>query len=145
MDLLIINSHIPPESSQNVQLKSFLSIKVPIAFLVIPLMVGCVNMSNSKTQSSSAEKLVTASVLEDKISIFLTSAAPLSISEFASTPWGKDVLLQAGESYFSASGRNCRKLTVLDIGGNESLQLACEIRGGSWESVRLVTQLLGTR
>jgi hypothetical protein len=77
----IINSHIPSESSQNVQLKSFLSIKVPIAFLVIPLMVGCVNMSNSKTQSSSTEKLVTASVLEDKISIFLIFLPVAAIAE----------------------------------------------------------------
>jgi hypothetical protein len=142
----MINSYAPPESGKFVQQKSCLNIKAIIAFVAIPLVVGCVNMPSSKTQAPGAEnKIITGPVLDGDISTFLASAAPFSISEFPSTPWGKNVLLRMGEPYFSASGRNCRKITVLDIEGNESLQLACEFRDGSWEPVRLVTQLLGTR
>lgn len=125
------------------QRKSFLDIKLIVAFMIIPFVVGCANLPTSNNQVPKTEsKMVSDSVLEERISAFLTSAAPLAVWEFASTPWGNDVLVQASEPYFSASGRYCRKLTVTDISGIYSLQLACEIRRGSWEAVRLVTQLL---
>lgn len=142
----MVNSYTPPESAKFIQRKSFLNYKMIIALVAIPLLVGCVNMSGSKIQSSGTEKKMMAGlVLNQEVSAFLASAAPLAASEFAATLWGENVLLQTGEPYFSASGRNCRKITVLDTGRNESLQLACEFGDGLWESVRLVTQLLGTR
>jgi len=114
--------------------------------VTIPFVVGCANLSASKVQlPEDANKVAMQPVMEKEISTFLASAAPLSTSGFASTPWGENVLVQVGESYFSASGRNCRKLTVLDNAGDEKLQLACEFRNGSWEPVRLVTQLLGVQ
>ena len=128
------------------QRKSFPDIKLTIAMMIIPFVAGCANLSTSNHQAANSEsEMVAVSVQEEKVSAFLASAAPSDVSEFASTPWGENVLVQAGERYFSASGRYCRNLTVFNNSGNESLQLACEIHRGSWEPVRLVTQLLDTR
>jgi len=129
-----------------VQRKSFPDIKLTIAMMIIPFVAGCANLSTSNHQAANSEsEMVSESVQEERVSAFLASAAPSDVSEFASTPWGENVLVQAGERYFSASGRYCRKLTVFSNSGNESSELACEIRQGSWEPVRLVTQLLDTR
>ena len=128
------------------QRKSSLDIKLTIAIMIAPFVVGCANVPTSNNQALDTEsKIVSESVQEKRVSAFLASAAASDVAEFVSTPWGENVLVQAGELYFSASGRYCRKLTVLNNSGNESLQLACEIRPGSWEPVRLVTQLLDTR
>jgi hypothetical protein len=128
-----------------VKRKSFLSIKASIVFVVFPLVVGCANIPSSEIQAPRAKnKIIAGPVLDEEVSTSLASVATLSKPEFASMPWGENVFLQAGAPYFSASGRNCREITLLDVEGNESLQLACEFRDGSWEPVRLVTQLLGT-
>jgi len=135
-----------PREYKSVQRKSSLDIKLTIAMMIIPFVVGCANVSTSNHQAANTESdMVSESVQEERVSAFLASAAPSDVSEFASTPWGENVIVQAGERYFSASGRYCRKLTVFNNSGNESLQLACEIHRGSWEPVRLVTQLLDTR
>ena len=125
--------------------KSSLNIKFVVVFMVISLVAGCANVLTPNNQLPKTEsKIVSESVLEQRFSAFLASAEPLAVSEFTSTPWGENVLVQASEPYFSASGRYCRKFTVINLSGNESLHLACEIRPGSWEQVRPVTQLLST-
>jgi len=57
---------------------------------------------------------------------------------FASSPWGTDVELRAGSTYFAATGESCRSLSVDAVTGSQRL-IACLQADGSWLTRREVT------
>lgn len=66
---------------------------------------------------------------------FLASA-PAGASVFLTeSPWGPRVTVIARRSYFAASGRTCRNLTIAQKGMRRSA-LACRLPDGTWEKVR---------
>lgn len=68
---------------------------------------------------------------------FLASALPGEIQRFDSGPWGMDIVLKAQESYFAASGRTCRALTI-ERAEVMFPGLTCRQEAGSWEPVRVL-------
>lgn len=69
-----------------------------------------------------------------------------SVAAFDSTPWGSQVELQLAETYYAASGRECRTVHLhfkkMSPDSTDRAELACKVDAGQWQPVRAVTQLL---
>lgn len=93
---------------------------------------GCAGMASSDSPMAAADPA--------QLTTFLNEAASGAEREFDQTPWGEAITLRAGERYFAASGRTCRRLLIqqqTDLGARPAL--ACETTDG-WESVRALTR-----
>lgn len=55
------------------------------------------------------------------------------------SPWGGRVTVVAHESYYAASGRTCRKLTIRQ-GGMRRPGLVCRLPDAGWEKVRALAR-----
>lgn len=66
---------------------------------------------------------------------FLADAAPGSRVVLAESPWGPEVTVYAHHAYYAASGRTCRRLTIMQSGMRRPA-LVCRLPGGGWERVR---------
>lgn len=63
--------------------------------------------------------------------------APAGDSAFLpESPWGAQVTVYARQAYFAASGRTCRKLTIVHNAGMRRPGLVCRLPSGGWEEVR---------
>ncbi|PXY00355.1 DVU3141 family protein [Halomonas sp. LBP4] len=77
------------------------------------------------------------------LSGFLGQSSGGAAIQLAESPWGRDVEVVADTSYFAASGRPCRELTVRHAGRQaEQGAIACETATGAWVVRRQVTQAL---
>ncbi|MGS0466428.1 DVU3141 family protein [Cobetia marina] len=82
------------------------------------------------------------------VSAFLDTAAIGGVMSVASSPWGSNVEVVAGERYFSASGLTCRHLTVSNGRDLPGKELACRTSKtgaatqGTWVTQRLIVGLL---
>ena len=74
------------------------------------------------------------------LTAFLDEATINAVQRFQQTPWGDAITLQAGERYYAASGRICRRLLLhQETDGQGQVALACKSTQG-WESVRALTR-----
>lgn len=81
-------------------------------------------------------------VLEPAFAAFLAQAPQGSILALAESPWGSQVEVTAGEAYLAASGRHCRKLSLMRVAAAQpESAIACQTAQG-WEARRLVTQVI---
>lgn len=67
---------------------------------------------------------------------FLTHAPAGTSAFLPESPWGTSVTVYAGQAYFAASGRRCRKLTIVHTAGMRRPGLVCRLPNGGWEEVR---------
>lgn len=77
--------------------------------------------------------------LDENLNGFLAQAPAGAVISLAESPWGENVEVIADEGYFSASGRECRKLQIMSGSDSVRQAVACETSDG-WESRRLVTE-----
>ncbi|WP_416137650.1 DVU3141 family protein [Halomonas sp. HK25] len=81
--------------------------------------------------------------LDENLNGFLAQAPAGAVISVAESHWGPNVEVIADESYFSASGRECRQLRVMASSGATHQAVACETASG-WESRRLITDSSST-
>lgn len=81
--------------------------------------------------------------LDENLNGFLTQAPGGAVITLVESPWGRDVEVVADEPYHSASGRECRRLSVTSASAGPQQAVACETAQG-WETQRLVTEMLST-
>lgn len=77
--------------------------------------------------------------LDENLNGFLAQAPAGAVVSLAESPWGANVEITADAPYFAASGRECRKLTILRANDSTRQVVACETPDG-WQSGRLVTE-----
>ena len=71
---------------------------------------------------------------------FLTQAPAGAVLNVPESPWGNNVEVVADDAYLAASGRECRKLTVVAVDANNARSaLVCKTPNG-WVNQRVVTQ-----
>ncbi|MBE0464425.1 DVU3141 family protein [Halomonas sp. AOP43-A1-21] len=76
---------------------------------------------------------------DDTLNGFLSQAPAGSVINLATSPWGNNVEVVADASYLAASGRECRKLRVVEAGSSARSALVCETPNG-WVNQRAITQ-----
>ncbi len=81
--------------------------------------------------------------LDENASDFLSQSPGGAVTTLAESPWGRDVEVVADEPYHAASGRKCRRLSVVSASTGPQQAVACETTQG-WETQRLVTEMLST-
>ncbi|WP_346351656.1 DVU3141 family protein [Oceanimonas sp. AH20CE76] len=67
---------------------------------------------------------------------FLSNAASHSATQLATSPWGPNVQITAGATYFAASGKTCRPLQITLPAGSQQEQIACQAKNGEWQLSR---------
>ncbi|GAA3712616.1 hypothetical protein GCM10022421_19910 [Oceanisphaera sediminis] len=105
-----------------------------LPLVVLSIISGCASQQQG---THGAQQAINNSELNQYLSSATANAAVL-----ASSPWGPKVQIMAGQPYFAASGRTCRKLQVSQPNGNTQHQIACKADTGNWTLTRPVTQLL---
>lgn len=78
-------------------------------------------------------------ILDESINGFLDQASAGGVISAAKSPWGDNVEIVADESYLAASGRECRHLQIIAMGGEARRALVCNAAEG-WVNQRVVTQ-----
>ncbi|PMR70769.1 hypothetical protein CR158_03110 [Halomonas heilongjiangensis] len=81
--------------------------------------------------------------LDENLSGFLSRSPGGAVITLAESPWGRDVEVVADEPYHAASGRECRRLSIVSASTGPQQAVACESAQG-WETQRLVTEMLST-
>ncbi|WP_018915539.1 DVU3141 family protein [Vreelandella zhanjiangensis] len=76
---------------------------------------------------------------DDNLNSFLSQSPAGSVINLVTSPWGSNVEVVADASYLAASGRECRKLRVVEAGSSARSALVCETPNG-WVNQRAVTQ-----
>ncbi|GHE20576.1 hypothetical protein GCM10017767_10970 [Halomonas urumqiensis] len=81
--------------------------------------------------------------LDENLNGFLAQAPAGAVVNLAESPWGANVEVIADAPYFSASGRECRKLRIVTANASNRQAVACETAEG-WQARRLVTDATAT-
>ncbi|QEQ95863.1 DVU3141 family protein [Neptunomonas concharum] len=97
---------------------------------------GC--SSQMSSYKAKAPATPPANLLSEDIAAFLQSTEAGSRQAFDQSPWGEQVTVVADESYASATGSECRPLTILKP-DSDSRALACSKNGADWYSVRVLS------
>lgn len=131
--------------------KTFFSVARPasmlLAVLGVAMVSGCASYPSSNTQQQAQYVLNNdpARLLEDeRLNDFLSQAPASGTINVVRSPWGDNIEIVADESYLAASGRECRKLRIIESEGSARSALVCETPDG-WVNQRVVTQAVEGR
>lgn len=117
--------------------------RVLLAALSMVVVSGCASYPNSSAQQEAQYVLNNdpATLLQnDNLNGFLTQAPAGAVLNVPKSPWGNNVEVVADDAYLAASGRECRKLTVVAVDANNARSaLVCKTPNG-WVNQRVVTQ-----
>lgn len=78
-------------------------------------------------------------ILDENINGFLSQAPAGGIVSAATSPWGDNIEIVADEPYMAASGRECRRLQIIAMGGEAQRALVCKV-SEDWVNQRVITQ-----
>lgn len=116
----------------------------PLVTVLALMLAGCAVPGLQSSGSRSVIDSAQGQPLGDDLNGFLAQAPDGAILNLATSPWGNQVEVTAGDTYFAASGRECRKLRVDKAAQGETRALACKTPQG-WESRRLITETSSSR
>ncbi|WP_350359580.1 DVU3141 family protein [Vreelandella sp. SM1641] len=118
-----------------------------LAALSVVVVSGCASYPNSSTQQQAQYVLNNdpATLLEDvALNEFLSKAPAGSVLNLARSPWGDNVEIVADAPYLAASGRECRRLRIVDSAGAAAPSaLTCETPDG-WVNQRVFANMDST-
>lgn len=117
-------------------------IKPVCALSVVVLLAGCTQLPFTSQNGEQGYVLSgddAKPIQSDTLNGFLEQTPGNSAVTAASSPWGSNVEVTAESSYFSASGRKCRKLRIVTASQVKRQALVCRT-GNGWAEQRLVTQ-----
>ncbi|MDV2857248.1 DVU3141 family protein [Oceanimonas sp. CAM02] len=103
-------------------------IRTPLAGTLVALcltLAGCASQHTATTSANSTP-----------LNEFLSNAASHSATQLATSPWGPNVQITAGATYFAASGKTCRPLQITLPAGSQQEQIACQAKNGEWQLSR---------
>lgn len=113
-----------------------------LAALSVAVIAGCSTYPKSNVQP--AQYVLNndpATLLQDEsLNDFLSRSPAGAVLNVTRSPWGHNVEVVADAPYLAASGRECRKLRVVEMGSNARTALVCETPDG-WVNQRVVTQI----
>ncbi|RUR32222.1 DVU3141 family protein [Vreelandella nanhaiensis] len=113
-----------------------------LAVLGIALISGCTTYPKSNAQP--AQYVLNndpATLLQDEsLNEFLSKSPAGAVLNVGRSPWGHNVEIVADAPYLAASGRECRKLRVVEMGSTARTALVCQTPNG-WVNQRVVTQI----
>lgn len=115
-----------------------LDLRAALALLLVATLNGC-TMFPLQQRSESRDLPPSSSVLPETFQTVLSREPGGTSVWLAESPWGMGVTLVLHDTYWAASGRFCRKLTV-QTEGPPRLALACQGDDGIWERVRLLQE-----
>jgi len=79
--------------------------------------------------------------LPEELNEFITFGKDGQIQTMDQSPWGKNREIMVKQSYFSASGRKCRALRLLNIPvKHQEEQFVCEDGPGNWVPLRCISR-----
>lgn len=114
-----------------------------LAALSLVMVSGCASYPSGSSQQEAQYVLNNdpATLLQDEsLNEFLTNAPAGAIMNVTSSPWGDNVEVVADAAYLAASGRECRKLRIVEAGTNAAgAALVCKTPNG-WVNQRVVAQ-----
>lgn len=118
------------------------SARIMLAALSVTVISGCATYPNGTQQQ--AQYVLNndpAKVISDEnLNGFLAQAPAGAVLDLARSPWGDNVEIVADAPYLAASGRECRKLRVIQTGsGSARSALTCATPNG-WVNQRAITQ-----
>ncbi|MDX1714761.1 DVU3141 family protein [Vreelandella venusta] len=112
-----------------------------LAALSVAVVSGCATYPNS-TQQQAQYVLNTDSAKllgDDNLNGFLSQAPAGAVMNLVYSPWGDNVEIIADAPYLAASGRECRRLRVVESGsGAAGTALTCETPNG-WVNQRVLS------
>jgi hypothetical protein len=123
-------------------------------FFVIPVLLfltGCETFSIKKafpgmfsTSDASTQKVAVLEpeqALPEDLNEFITFGKDGQVQTLDQSPWGKNREIMVQQSYFSASGRKCRALRLLNIPvKHQEEQFVCEDGPGNWVPLRCISR-----
>jgi len=96
------------------------------------------------TSDNAAEKVAVLEpqqALPEELNEFITFGKDGQIQTVNQSPWGKNREIMVQQSYFSASGRKCRALRLLNIPvKHQEEQFVCEDGPGNWVPLRCISR-----
>ena len=114
-----------------------------LAALSLIVVSGCASYPSGSGQQEAQYVLNNdpATLLQDEsLNEFLSKAPAGAIMNVTRSPWGDNVEVVADAAYLAASGRECRKLQVVEAGTNAAgAALVCKTANG-WVNQRVVSQ-----
>ncbi|MDQ7727268.1 DVU3141 family protein [Halomonas sp. SpR8] len=114
-----------------------------LAALSLAVVSGCATYPSGTGQQEAQYVLNNdpATLLQDEsLNDFLSKSPPGAIINVTRSPWGDNVEVVADAAYLAASGRECRKLRVVEAGTNAAgSALVCKTPNG-WVNQRVVAQ-----
>ncbi|GGO79582.1 hypothetical protein GCM10011348_14220 [Marinobacterium nitratireducens] len=113
--------------------------KATVSLLAALVLAGCSSNQTRDAYSATAQPPVVSKgqALSQEVSGFLSTGSGQSTRYFASTYWGDNVELTTDATYYAASGRICRQVSVSSMTGTSAGRwLACEGGNGQWVAVR---------
>ena len=120
-------------------------------FSVLLFLTGCETFSIKKafpgmfsTKGTTTEKVAVLEpeqTLPEDLNEFITFGKDGQIQTVDQSPWGKNREIMVQQSYFSASGRKCRALRLLNIPVKyQEEQFVCEDGAGNWVPLRCISR-----
>ena len=120
-------------------------------FSVLLFLTGCETLSiknafpgmfsPSETSTEKVAVLETEQVLPQELNEFITFGKDGQIQTVDQSPWGENREIMVQQSYFSASGRKCRALRLLNIPVKyQEDQFVCEDGPGNWVPLRCISR-----
>ncbi|MFH7587444.1 DVU3141 family protein [Oceanimonas smirnovii] len=106
-------------------------IRTPLAGTLVALCLTLAGCANHPAATTSANTINSTPLNE-----FLNNAANHSATQLATSPWGPNVQITAGATYFAASGKTCRPLQITLPAGSQQEQIACQAKNGEWQLTR---------
>ncbi|MGO1616282.1 MULTISPECIES: DVU3141 family protein [unclassified Halomonas] len=114
-----------------------------LAALSLVVVSGCATYPSGSSQQEAQYVLNNdpATLLQDEsLNGFLSKAPAGAVINVTRSPWGDNVEVVADAAYLAASGRECRKLRVVEAGTNAAgSALVCKTPDG-WVNQRVVAQ-----
>ncbi|WP_249979302.1 DVU3141 family protein [Vreelandella olivaria] len=124
------------------------SARMLLAALSVAVVSGCATNYPSGSSSDQPRYVLNNDaakpIQDESLNGFLAQAPAGGILNLVRSPWGDNVEVVADEPYLAASGRACRRLSIIDASGASRRGLACETSNG-WVDQRVITQSLEGR
>ncbi|OYD25655.1 DVU3141 family protein [Oceanimonas baumannii] len=104
-----------------------------------PLLVTMMALATLAGCASQPAQTGDTTVNSTPLNQFLNNAASHSATQLTTSPWGDNVQVTTGVSYFAASGKTCRPLQVTLAAGSQEEHIACKTQNGQWQLSRAIT------
>ncbi|MGP9765401.1 DVU3141 family protein [Halomonas sp. AOP13-D3-9] len=115
-----------------------------LAALGLVIVSGCASYPSSYSQQEAQYVLNNdpATLLQNEnLNNFLSQAPAGGVLHLAKSPWGDNVEIIVDEAYLAASGRECRKLQIVEVSSNAGRSgLVCKTPNG-WVNQRVVAKI----